>query len=196
MTTLTTHPQVAGVPPAQRRHAGAADDQRLVRLRPSRDLELDRAAVDGLDLDGRAERRLRRGDVDRGHEIVAVAHEPRILANANQHVQVAGRSAAVAGVAAAGDPDPLAVGDAGGDVDLDLRALDLAAPPLQTLHGSRATLPSPWQTSQAVVRIIWPNGVRDTARSWPLPWQRGHVSIGVPGSAPLPRQCSHSSTAS
>ena len=35
-----------------------------------------------------------------------------------------------------------------------------------------------------------PNGVRDTARSWPLPLHRGQVSIGVPGSAPLPLQCS------
>ena len=27
---------------------------------------------------------------------------------------------------------------------------------------------------------------RETAWSWPEPWQRGQVSIGVPGLAPLP----------
>ena len=63
--------------------------------------------------------------------------------------------------------------------------------PRHTLHGSRATFPSPWHTSQTAVRITWPNGVRVTALSCPLPWQREQVSIGVPGSAPLPRQCSH-----
>ena len=33
-------------------------------------------------------------------------------------------------------------------------------------------------------------------RSWPLPSQRGQVSIGVPGSAPFPLQCSQPCTAS
>ncbi len=58
------------------------------------------------------------------------------------------------------------------------------------------TRPSPSQTSQTIVRIICPNGVRVTACSCPAPPQRSHVSIGVPGSAPLPWQCSQRSTAS
>ena len=32
--------------------------------------------------------------------------------------------------------------------------------------------------------------MRETARSWPVPPHLGQVSIGVPGSAPLPWQCS------
>jgi CDP-glycerol glycerophosphotransferase len=62
--------------------------------------------------------------------------------------------------------------------------------------GTFGTRPSPWQVSHTVGRMTWPNGVRWTARSCPAPWQRGHVSIGVPGSAPFPRQCSHTATTS
>ena len=68
--------------------------------------------------------------------------------------------------------------------------------PRQDLHGSRGTRPSPWQASQAAARTTCPNGVLATVRSWPAPPQREQVSIGVPGSAPLPRQCSHSATTS
>ena len=41
--------------------------------------------------------------------------------------------------------------------------------------------PSPPQVSQMAERTSWPKAVRETAWSWPEPWQRGHVSIGVPG---------------
>ena len=51
-------------------------------------------------------------------EVVAVAQEALVLGDAHEHVQVAGRAAAVAGVAAPGDADALLVGDPGGDVDL------------------------------------------------------------------------------
>ena len=57
-------------------------------------------------------------------------------------------------------------------------------------------LPSPPHRSQTVERTSCPNAVRVTARSWPDPPQRGHVSIGVPGSAPLPWQRGQVSTAS
>ena len=68
--------------------------------------------------------------------------------------------------------------------------------PRHSPQGCLAVRPSPWQVSQTTVRIIWPKGVRVTACSWPAPPQRAHVSIGVPGSAPLPWQCSQRSTAS
>ncbi len=68
--------------------------------------------------------------------------------------------------------------------------------PWQRVHGRWAFLPSPPQTSQVIVRAIWPNGVRLTACRTPLPPQRSHVVIGVPGSAPLPRQRSQRSTTS
>ena len=68
--------------------------------------------------------------------------------------------------------------------------------PSQTLHGCSGMRPSPAQTSQATVRTTCPNGVRDIACSRPAPPQRSHVLIGVPGSAPLPLQCSQRATAS
>ena len=52
------------------------------------------------------------------------------------------------------------------------------------------------QTSHTWLRTIWPNAVRATVRSSPVPSQRPHVSIGVPGSAPLPLQRSHGPTRS
>ena len=68
--------------------------------------------------------------------------------------------------------------------------------PWHSVHGVWATLPSPWHTSHAVARTICPNAVRVTACRRPVPPQRSHVSIGVPGSARLPWQRSHGATAS
>ena len=185
------HAQVAAAPAAQRRHPGAAHDQRLVRLRAGRDLELDRLA------DRRHLRPCVPSAASGAATSTAVTRSSPsrtkrgVLAHAHLHVQVAGRSAALAGVPASRDPDPLAVGDPGRHVDRDLGALDLAAPALdRPCTGSRGTRPSPWHTSHAAARTTWPNGVRETARSWPVPSQRAQVSIGVPGSAPLPWQCS------
>ena len=73
------------------------------------------------------------GDVDRGHQVVAVADEPVVLADADEDVKIAGRAAALARVATARDPDPLAVRDARRDVDRDLRALDAPSPPVAGL---------------------------------------------------------------
>ena len=56
--------------------------------------------------------------------------------------------------------------------------------------------PSPSHWSQTAVRTSWPNAVRATRWCWPEPWQRGQVTIGVPGSAPLPLQVGHSAAAS
>ena len=59
-------------------------------------------------------------------QVVAVAHEARIVLDTDQHIEIAGRATALTGVAAAADADPLAVGDAGGDIDGDVLMLDAA----------------------------------------------------------------------
>ena len=68
--------------------------------------------------------------------------------------------------------------------------------PLQTSQGCSGILPLPPQVSQGAARTICPNGVRVTWRSSPAPPQRSQVVIGVPGSAPLPWQCSQAPTTS
>jgi hypothetical protein len=68
--------------------------------------------------------------------------------------------------------------------------------PSHVWHGVSATRPSPPHWSHSAVRTIWPKRVRWTAWIWPAPPQRGQVTIGVPGSAPLPRQVSHVAVAS
>jgi hypothetical protein len=66
-------------------------------------------------------------------------------------------------------------------------SITMPSPP-QVSHGSVGTRPSPPQTSHTAERTSWPNAVRETAWSCPVPPQREHVSIGVPGFAPLPWQ--------
>jgi hypothetical protein len=68
--------------------------------------------------------------------------------------------------------------------------------PSQRSHGCSAMRPSPRQTSHGTWRMTCPKAERVTACSTPTPPHRSQVTIGVPGSAPLPEQCSHSSTAS
>ena len=56
--------------------------------------------------------------------------------------------------------------------------------------------PSPPQRSHGIARTTCPKTLRICSWIWPLPWQRSQVLIGVPGSAPLPLQCSQMPTAS
>ena len=104
------------------------------------------------------------------------------------HVQVAGRAAAQAGLALAGEPDPRAVLDAGGDVDAV--ALDLAQPALAARRsgtGSSITVPLPPQREhgRVIENTPWPWA------STPRPLQTGQTFGAVPGRAPVPRQVVH-----
>jgi hypothetical protein len=83
-----------------------------------------------------------------------------------------------------------------GTSTLTVRVTTSRPRPSHRVQGSSATLPSPPQTSHVTVRATWPNAVRLTACRMPLPAQRSHVVIGVPGSAPFPWQRSQRSTAS
>ena len=83
--------------------------------------------LERLHLERRAEGRERRWHVERGDQVVAVAHEALVGAHAHRHVQVAGRGPGFARVAVAAQADALAIGDAGGDVHIEV-ALDLPAP--------------------------------------------------------------------
>ena len=109
--------QIARAAAPQRRQPAPGHHDRLARLRAGGHVQRD-VAVERRHLDRRAQRRQRRGDVDHGHEVLAVADEALVLLDAHDDVQVAGRPAALARVAAAGDPQPLAVVDPGRDVDL------------------------------------------------------------------------------
>ena len=172
-----------------------AQRDRLAGLRAGGDLDRD-LAVQARHLHGRAERRQRRRDVDHRVQVLLVAHEALVLAHPDDDVEVAVRPAALAGVAAPAQPDPLAVGDAGRDVDVQRARLGRLAGAVARPQGCSGTRPSPPQTSHTAVRTSWPKRVRETAWSWPEPWQRAHVTIGVPGSAPLPWQRSQRTSTS
>ncbi len=68
--------------------------------------------------------------------------------------------------------------------------------PSQVWQGVSAIRPSPLHLSHSAVRTIWPKRVRWTCWIWPWPRHLSQVTIGVPGSAPLPWQVSHSTVAS
>nr|WP_276602979.1 hypothetical protein [Nannocystis pusilla] len=107
-------------------HALALAGDDVVRLGAGLELEVD-VAGQGRGLDGAAERRLDHRDRDLRVDVVLVALEPLVGLDRDLDVEVAGRAALGAGHAAPGDPQGLAVVDAGGDVDLEGRlALDRA----------------------------------------------------------------------
>ena len=68
--------------------------------------------------------------------------------------------------------------------------------PSHVWQGVSAIRPSPPHLSHSAVRTIWPKRVRWTCWIWPAPRQRSQVTIGVPGSAPLPWHVSHGAVAS
>src|SRR5262249_14424345 len=70
-----------------------------------------------------------------GDEVVAVADEALVGRDVGEHVEVAGRAAALARVAAAGQADALPVGDARGDVDAQRAPAHLAPAALAALAG-------------------------------------------------------------
>ena len=129
-------------------------------------------------------------------QVAAVALEALVLGDPDLDVEVARRRPGLAGVAGAGDPHPLAVFDPGRDLDRAGPALAGAAAAAAVPQGVSGIFPAPPQASQTTPRTICPNGVRVTWRSSPAPPQRSQVAIGVPGSAPLPWQCSQAPTAS
>src|SRR5437867_4477000 len=108
-------------------HALAAHPDHLPMLRARRDAHLRFRALDRRHVDLVAERRLRRRETCEVHEIVAFATEEVVLLQADEDVEVAGRSAAHARLALAGDAELLAVVDAGRDGQSDLAVLALTA---------------------------------------------------------------------
>src|SRR5262245_14461868 len=120
------HALVAAAEALQHRHALAAQHAHVAWLRAGLERQLD-GAVERLDADGRAERRLDDREVDLREDVVALAHEALVGTHAHEHVRVAGAAAERAGVALAGEADALAVVDAGRDVDVELARLECAA---------------------------------------------------------------------
>eukprot|EP00630_Chrysocystis_fragilis_P000242 CAMPEP_0197395594 /NCGR_PEP_ID=MMETSP1165-20131217/7162_1 /TAXON_ID=284809 /ORGANISM="Chrysocystis fragilis, Strain CCMP3189" /LENGTH=400 /DNA_ID=CAMNT_0042921359 /DNA_START=63 /DNA_END=1262 /DNA_ORIENTATION=- len=105
--------------------APAAEAELGARLGARWDLEVDEA-VDGEDVDGRAERGLRDGDVDGDVDVGVVPREVGVVVDLNVEIEVALRGAAVADGAVARHAHLHARVDAGRDVGLE--RLLLAAP--------------------------------------------------------------------
>src|SRR5262249_8643562 len=106
-------------------HSFAPEHADVAGLRARVEREIDRPA-EGVDGDGRTERRLDDREVHLREDVVALAHEAVVLADAHLHVGIAGPAAEHAGVPLARDPDPLAVVDSRGHLDLERLLLERA----------------------------------------------------------------------
>ena len=160
-----------------------------------RDVDL-LVAVERRHAHGRAERRGRRGHVDDGDEVVAVADEALVLGDAHEHVEVAGRPAALAGVAAAGQADALLVGDAGRHVHVERLAHRLAPAARARRAGLGGHPPlAAADVADLLAHELAERRARDRAQPAGAVAAR-QVSTSEPGSARLPWQRSQASTRS
>ena len=120
------HVEVAAPSAFEGRHALAAQHVDVARLGAGGNLDLDLAGRAG-NRERRAERRLRHRQVDGRVEVVAVALDAGVRGDADLDEEVARRAGELAGVSLAANADPLSVGDAGGNVDVDGAVVQRAA---------------------------------------------------------------------
>src|SRR5579862_9566013 len=120
------HALVAASVPVKHGHAFAAEHHDRAGLRPRVELEL-LVAVEGRDLDRRAECGLGHRQVDGRVDVVALAHEAWVGSHVDAHVCVPCARAEDAGVPLAGEADLLAVVDAGWNLDVQPALFDDAA---------------------------------------------------------------------
>ena len=95
-------------PAAQRGHALAPQRQDLSRLCTGGQLDGGLSVKRGH-LKLGAERGERRGNVERGDQVVPLAHEALVFLDTDQHVEIAGPSSRFASVPATRQPDSLAI---------------------------------------------------------------------------------------
>src|SRR5439155_9290855 len=107
----------------QHGHAAPSQDPDLPRLRARLELELG-LAVERRHPHGRAQRGVRHRQVDRGEDVVSLAHEARVRADPDLDVEIPCLSAERARMALARKPDLLAVVDSGRDLDVERSFLD------------------------------------------------------------------------
>src|SRR6266542_3369115 len=131
-----------------------------------------------VDLDGllavEGDQRERPAEGGHGHrhgqladQVVVAPGEDLVGDHVELDVEVAGRAAELAGVAA-------------------------TLPwPLQLAHGDSTSWPLPPQAMQVLVVTSWPSRDWRTVRCWPVPWQALQVVAAVPDSVPWPPQSSH-----
>ena len=140
-------------------------------------------ALERRHLDLGAERGLREAERHLADDVVVLAAEERVLADADHDVEVARRAAAAARLAFAAQLQARAGVDAGGDLHAEgLRAADDALPLALGDTGSPMTLPCPLHWPQVLAMVKKPCW----KRTWPEPRQPLQVFGVVPGLAPLP----------
>ena len=126
----------------------------------------------GRHLELAAERRRGHRDRHAAEEVGAVALEELVRLDRQEDVEVAGRAAAQARLAFAGEADAGAVLDAGRDVDRERALLGDAAGAAAVGQGSAITSPRPWQVGQvrSMEKKPWARapgrGRRRSGRSW------------------------------
>ena len=148
-------------------------------------------AVEGVEVDLGAERRLGDRDVQVGVEVVAVAPEALVGADAQVDVEVAGGPPRGPDRTPTLEPEGGGRVDAGRDVDGEGLVLAAVRPsPAQLSHGSAMISPAPPQRGHGAAVTIWPSSDWRTRRTWPAPPHSPQVVATVPGVAPVASQSS------
>ena len=177
--------------PAQRRHALAAQHADLARLRARRRPRARRRRRASARAPS-CRARPRSSSAGRRVQVVAVADEPRVGPNADDDVRVAGaRRRAKPAWPSPAHPDPLAVVDPGGHVDVELRARRRRGPRRAVVARASRRLAG----AVAVAGTLrcwtnWPKTFWDTRRTRPAPPHVEHVRgagarLGAVAAAPL-----------
>src|SRR6185312_12662281 len=110
---------VAALGRAHDRHALGAQAELVAALRPGRDVDARRPAVERRHLDGAAQGCLHHGDRHLAVHVRSFALEQRMPAHRQEDIEIAGRPAARARLALAAQANARAVLDAGWNVDLE-----------------------------------------------------------------------------
>ena len=157
-------PDTSGIPLPAKAEDGA-------RLRAFGHLERF-VSVERRHVDGAAERERREVQRNFARQVVALAPEERVRRHFDEDVKIARRPAVRTAFAFAADAQPLAVGDARGNLDRELAfLLACVLRPCTSAHGFEMTRPDPWQREH--VRATVKNPCWN--RCWPRPWHCGHV---------------------
>ena len=165
----------------------ALEAQDLARLRAGRNLQL-HFAFERRHFDLGAERGLRETDRHFDNHVVVLAHEHLVLLDVDDDVEVALRSAAVAGLALAAQLEARAVVDARRNLHRQRFGLRMRPCPWHFGHGSEMIMPSPRHCPQVVEIEKKPCWVR----TWPVPRQLGHWRAPLePPRARVPLHDSH-----
>src|SRR6267378_4410295 len=167
---------------SRRRYTFLAQPQLLPRLRSRRNLQR-AAAIDGRHFDLRSERRLHRRDRHGNVNVVALASENWVWVSPDDHVEVARRSAAQAGISFSGYANPLPIARA--RLDANLKRLGTLHRAFTMAHRTRRNIfPRPMTPRTSHVELHPPAGLLNRPFALALRTNPRRLDVAIPMTVP------------